>query len=353
MTENHQPFAALAARYRARRKAASAFGWVFVALTTCGLLGLIVCLILIGLGKASETLLTILCCLFPGGIVVFGLAAFGTMRLATALEKKERDCLERADGENSFFVGEGTLATFCETALRIRGAAAGGKREKTIAVPYGEMRFFSVCTRRAPKEKGEWSVVLEIPMKYLAKDGKRKQDEPPALIQTDGKPRLYETLKAYNLTLLGEPPIRGGVKKYKRLRRFVLPDADKRKKAWLIAGLGAALIAGGIAAALCWNTTVGSVVAVVGAYLAIQGGLSYARAKSVFSVYREGIYWKERTQIDNMFLKWEEIVRLSPFERDGLPFLKAECLYGAYEYPNVNGAYEYLKEKFPEKCEKE
>lgn len=350
MIEKTLSFAALAAKNRARRKTASVSGWIFVALTVCGLIGLLVGLILLGIGNFNETLLFILCGSFLGGIVVFGFSAFGAMRLSTKFEKRESDFLERAESENSFFVGEGTLATFGETALRIRGTAAGGKREKTVTVPYREMRFFSVCTRRSPKEKGEWIVVLEIPLKYLAKDGKAKRQESPALIQTEGKPRLYETLKLRGLTLLGELPSETAGKKFERLRSFVLPDSERRKKALAFAVFGALLLAGGALAAIFWNTTVGSVIAVVGAYLAIQGGMNYVRAKSVFSVYREGIFWKERTQIDNMFLKWEEIVRVTPFQKEGLPFLKAECLYGAYEFPDVNGAYEFIKENFPDRC---
>lgn len=351
MTESNQTFALLAAKNRVRRKISSVFGWIFVAFTVCGLIGMIVCLILLGLGRADEKLLTILCASLLGGMAVFGLSAFGLIRLSSKFDKRETDCLERADGEFSFFVGEGTLATFGESALSIRGVAAGGKREKTVTVPYTDMRFFSVCTRRAPKEKGEWIVVMEIPVKYLAKDGKARRNDPPALIQTDAKPRLYEALKARNLSLMGELPTDGVAKKFERMRTFVLPDVKKRKKSLLIAALGAVLLAGG-AAVIFWNATLGSVIAVAGAYLAVHGVLNYTRAKSSLVVYREGLYWKNHMQFDNTFLKWDEIVRLSSFEREG-GFMKAECLYGAYEFPDVNGAYRYIGETFPEKCAKE
>lgn len=348
MAETKQ-YSVLAEKYRKKTKFVTVLGWVTVVLALLCLICLVVGLILSGIGKTGRLVALILSVSALAGAVVFSLAAFFTIRLSSGLEKKKLDYLELSDGEESFFVGEGTLAEFCGNALKIRGTERDGKRQKTVSVPYSEMRFFSVCTRRAPKEKGEWIVVLEIPFKYLSKDGKPK-NEPPALIRTDAKPRLYECLKKHSLTLLGEKPEESVAKKYQRYRSFVLPDRAKRRRALAFSGIGVPLFVGGIVAALLWNTTVGCIAAFLGAYLLIQGASSFFKAKSVLSVYREGIFWKEPSNTDTVFLKWEEIVRLTSVQKDGLPFLKAECLYGAYEFPDANGAYAYIAERFPEKC---
>lgn len=352
MIEENRSFAALAARYARKKKAAVVFGWIFVALAAAGLIGLIVALILLGTGKGNATLYECLCGGALGVFVLFGLLAIGSISLSSKFSGKEIDYTERADGENSFFVGEGTLAVFCDKNLRIHGKTDGGKREKTVSVPYSEMRFFSVCTRRAPKEKGTWSVVFEIPVKYLAKDGKANGGEPFALVQTDGKPRLYECLKQHGLTLLGEAPEGTcAVKKFQRLQKFVLPDREKRQKALLFLGTGVLLAVGGLVAAFLWDATVGALIAVVGLYLTIHGGSGYVRAKSYLAVYREGIYWKDASQIENVFLKWEEIESFGSAEKDGIPLLRATCLYGAYEFPGISDAYDFMKELHPEKAE--
>lgn len=342
-------YSVLAEKYRKKTQLITVLGWITVIVAVLCLIGLIVGLILVGIGKANQVFALTLSVSCLAGAVLFALAAFFTMRLSSGLEKKRLDYLELSDGEESFFVGEGTLAEFCADVLKIRGTERDGKKQKTVTVPYSEMRFFSVCSRRAPKEKGEWIVVLEIPFKYLSKDGKSK-NEPPALIQTDAKPRLYECLKKHSLPLLGERQEDSVAKKYQRYRNFVLPDLTKRRRALAFSALGALLFIGGVVAAILWNLTVGCVVAFVGAYLLIHSASSFLKAKSVLSVYREGIFWREPTHTDTVFLKWEELVRLTPVQKEGLPFLRAECLYGAYEFPDANGAYAYIAEHFPGKC---
>ncbi len=347
-----QNFSHLAEKYKTKRKIAGIFCWVFIILAVLGLLGLIVALIMLGVGDGThEKLLFILCGCFLGAIALCGSLGFLFIRLTEKLGKQEIDFEELADSADSFFVGEGTIAKFCENELVIRGATQAGKHAKVIRVPYREMRFFSVCSRHAPKEKGEWSVVLEIPLKYLAKEGKATKGDPPALIQTDAKPRLYECLKKYGLELSGElPPEHIVSKKYERLQKYVLPDREKRKKALLFALFGGVVFIGGVVSAVLWNASVGAVICVAGAYFAVHGAINYAKAKTALCIYREGIFWQEKTLADSTFLKWEEVLSLSQEEKNGLLYLKTQCLYGSYSFPGALGAYEYLKERFPEKC---
>ncbi|MDE5897572.1 MAG: hypothetical protein K2H43_07145, partial [Clostridia bacterium] len=227
-------------------------------------------------------------------------------------------------------------------------AEHGGRED--ILVHYGEIRFFSVCTRRAPRENGEWSVVFEIPVKYLAKKGKAKPNDPPALVQTDGKSRLYACLDRRGFELIGTlPPDKPENRKFVRLRKFVFPDRAARKRALALIVLGGVLIAAAVPAGIFLNVTAGALFGVIGAFLLGRSCASYAGAKSELAFYREGVFWREKNRADSVFLKWEDIVRVSPSEKDGYALLDVTCPYGVYHYPDPVGAEEFLKENFPDK----
>lgn len=326
-----------------RKKAWNILGWTGVLLAVLAMIGLLVVIVLIAIGKGTPVLMGALAGGLTAGLAVLGALAFLGLRRSERFEERERDAIERADSEDSFFVGEGLLATFGRDALRIHGARNG---ERTI--PYRDMRFFSVCSRRKPAEKGTWSVVMEIPAHYLTK--KKGEGERPVLIETAAKERLYRCLEAHGLTLLGElPSAEPKGKKYTPFRKFTLPDAAKRRRAFLILLLGIVLTGAGVGLAF-WNTTVGAVVLVVGAYLLARAAAAFVRAKAQFTLYEEGVFYREPSGADNVFLKWEEIGRITAAE-DGK--LRAETLYGAYEFPPFVGAYEAIGERFPEKCGKE
>ncbi len=318
-------------------------GWAGVLLAAACMVGLLVAVVMLALEKGDFTLLLILAASFAGGAVLLGAFGFLMLRLGERMEREELDAREREDGEGSFFIGEGTLATFEKDALRIHGE---GKNE--ITVPYGEIRFFSVCARRLPKEAGDWCVVFEIPARFLVKKGKAKRDDPPLLVQTAAKPRLYDCIAAHGLTLLGEKREDGRPKKFERIASYTRPDAAKRKRSALLLAFGGALFAAGIGLMFKW-TTIGAVAGVVGLYIAARALISFLKARSVFAIYREGIFYREPSGADNAFLKWEEIGAFSLSGEEKR--LRAECLYGAYEFPAFEGAYDYLKEHYPEKCE--
>lgn len=337
--------------YGKRRKVANLCGWVCSILAILSVIGAIVLLVMLAFLTENVMLFALLAL---GAIVlaaVCGFGAFGFFRLSMNREKIQRDYLERADSEDSFFVGEDTLATFTENALKLH--LTGGKKEKIVSVPYGELRFFSVCIRHAAKETGEWCVVLEIPAKYLRKGGKTKSGEPPVLVQTEGKQRLYDCLEKYNLPLLGE--VRAQSEKsvrYTLQKRFILPDYAARRHKLLFAALGFVVAAVGVT--LCFVVrdwlVVGVSVAAVGVYLAIHSAYGAYRARTVLALYREGIYWRQKTLAESTFLKWDEIesVALQQGEEN---VLRLGCAYGEYGFPAPNGAYEWIAETFPDKIE--
>ncbi len=317
-------------------------GWGCIVLAVLLMAGLVVSLIMMGLGSVHVPYFGILCGAFAGGAILFGLAGLFAVRRGEIWSGRELDALERADSEESFFVGEDTIATFREEGILLHN------RERSVSVPYGEMRFISVCTRRKAQEKGEWSVLMEVPASYVMK--KAKKGEPPVLIQAEGKTRLYDTLRKHGLVLLGEQRKEESPLPFTRMRKFDLPDRTKRKRALLFLLLGVVLAGGGVGL-LFYMSAIGAPIIVVGGYVALRAIVSYWRAKRVLAVYREGMYFAELSLQDSFFLKWEEMESLVPAESEKQKVIRANCLYGAYDFPRPQGAYEYIKEHFPEKCE--
>ncbi len=312
----------------------------------------------------KSNLLYILVGSFAGGAWVTALAAFGLNVLGRKHRDAELDFCERCDGQESFYVGEGTLVTFEREGVRIHGERGG----REVAVPYKEMRFFSVCTRKKPKESGEWSVVLEIPARYLARGGKAEKGEKPALVQADFKPRLFETLARHNLALLGERPAGYAAEnaenaaetakpaqkspqksKFTLLKKFDLPDRAKRKLAVMSLVAGGVLLVGGVLLAVFWQIVVGTLLAAIGFMLSGRAAVNFLGAKGTLGVYEEGLFWRDTNRVDSVFLKWEEIQKLTIEPNNGFALFRAECAYGAYHFPAVGGAEEFLRAKYPEK----
>ncbi|MDE6059806.1 MAG: hypothetical protein K2G44_07215 [Clostridia bacterium] len=339
------------ASFARRRKAGSISSLAFGVLAVLCLLGAIVCIVLTEIGersKETETLLYILSGSFAGGAALFAAATVLISKIAHSVYQTELDFRERCDSENSFFVGEGTLATFEKDGLRIH--AESGKGE-AIKVPYLEIRFFSVCTRHLPREKGEWSVVIEVPAKYLAKAGEPVEDG-PALIQADAKERLYRCIENFGLTMIGgredtKKSEKG--KKFSLLKSFVFPDRAGRKRILTQIILGVVAFALGIGLAF-WQLTVGIILGVFGSFIGGRAVWSYIQKKSVLYFYEEGIYWKEEHKNDSVFLKWEEIESISEEEKKGYLFLKVTCPYGSFYFLSREGVMEFLGQNHPEKC---
>jgi len=330
-----------------RKKTANVFGWIFSILAILCVIGAIVSIVMLGLNEKRQFLFSMLALGAIAVTLVCGVGAFFCFRAGMRQEKLQLDFLERKDSEESFFVGEDTLATFTDTSLKLHASA--GKKGKVVCVPYGEIRFFSVCIRHAAREAGEWCVVLEIPAKYLQK-GKAKAGEPPVLIQADGKQRLYDCLAKHGLKLLGEARREVPDRRFRCETKFVLPDYAERRKKLMLAAVGVALVAAGVAVCFIWRDWVvlGATLSALGLYLAIHAGFGAYRARTTLALYDEGIYWKQKTRIESTFLKWEEIQTVS-LKRGEENVLRLGCDYGEYGFPAPDGAFECVAEKFPNK----
>lgn len=308
------------------------------------LIGIIVAVMILNFGKSEnhETLSYILVCSFAGGAAVFGLAAFFLSRALTAAAARELDFRERCDGEESFFVGEGTLMTFEAEGVRLHDER--GSEHEPIRVPYSEMRFISVCTRKKAQEKGDWCVAVEIPLKYLAKKGAKKTGE-PVLVQADAKPRLYQTLEKHGLALLGEQPPAEKVKtncKFKPVKNFSLPNRAKRRRALVFIVISALLIVAAVPVGIFYSVSICSVLAAAGLLLGGKSVYSCIRAKAVFGVYLEGFFWQESSGSERLFLKWQDVESVTRIEHKGFPLIEFRCSYGKYTVPCAEGAYELV-----------
>ncbi len=314
--------------------------YILAALAAACLLALLITVLVFELGKGQSDALLYLALgvSFAGGAVLGVPAAFGFARLSELLLSRRTDYLERCDGEESFTVGEGTLATFGETALTLHGKKEG----RDVTVPYAHMRIFSVCTRRSPRERGKWSVLFGIPARYLAKNAEK---DTPLLVQADAKERLYRAISAHGLNMEGERPQEGSGKRFKATEKFSLPDGGKRRKALILLGVGAVAAAGGIAT-LFFETMAGSMLVAVGLAVGLRAVLNFTRARRVLALYEEGIFFRVPEAAESEFLKWEQIWTIK--KREGA--LRVECAYGAYEFPEFGELYEELSSRRPDKC---
>ena len=325
-----------------------------IAAIAC-LVGVLVVVIMMETGSPDadrELLLYILTGCFAGGAVVFAAGAVLFGKLAQEATRTHLDFVERCCGDKCFFVGEGTIAEFCEDVLVIR-SQEDDKKER-IRIPYSQIKFYSVCTRVKPQECGKWSVVIEMPAHYVMKKGTALN----ALVEADGKERLYRTLEERGLELRGERPPRGEKRKnvrFEAVMKFLLPDPVKRRRSLMFAGLGVVLLAAGILIAIFWRDMilVGAILSVFGVFLAVRSAMGFSRARGVLAFYEEGIFWREsgRAEADRFFLKWEELERVKRETIEGKHYLAAVCPYGSYHIPEVERAYDYLKTFRPAMCE--
>ena len=308
------------------------------------LLGIVVSVLMLNFGARSyekDRLLYILAGSFAGGAALFALATYLFSKLMTNAAEKELDLRERLDGEESFFVGSGTLISFGEEGVTLHGEASD---KNSVFVPYGETRYISVCTRRRPKEKGSWCVGIEIPVKYVSKD--KSDSKEKVLIQADAKDRLQRAIENHGQKLLGEQPNAAGGENHKftEVKKFKLPNRKKRKSALITLAFSAVCIGGGIALGILYSASVGALLGAVGFIFGLRAGVGFFKANAVLGAYREGIYWRESGGANAFFLKWQDIEQIVSEEKNGYPVITLQCAYGNYSVPAAVGAYELLKE---------
>ncbi len=332
------------AKTLALRNAATGVGaFVSAILAVLALFGIVVLLFVYEFRKMDVSLFTVLLGSFAVGTLSLALLAFFLMRLNAHAEARRLDFLERCDSPESFFVGEGTLMTFTDDGVVIHG-----EKGDHVRIPYAKIRFFCVCSRKRAHERGEWTVVIEMPASYLAKVGSGHEGN--ALIQTDLKDRLLETIAAHGKELLGEKRKAGKAGKAGRFRvreMFFMPNPRLRRRAAIIIAGGCVLIVGGVLVAVFFEVWLGVVLVLFGIFLLVRGIFSYFRARALLGFYEEGIYWMAAGRTDSLFLKWEEIEKLSRNEQEGV-FL-AHCPYGVYHFPCPAGSWEFIEENYKEK----
>ena len=117
----------------------------------------------------------------------------------------------------------------------------------------------------------------------------------------------------------------------------------------MLLGLGILLTAAGVPVGFLLDLTVGAVLTTFGVLIACRAAYSYVRARAMFAIYKEGVFWQDSDRTENIFLKWEEIERFAPEEQEGYPVIAFYMVYGAYRFPRPEGAWEYLEEKYSEK----
>lgn len=336
-----------AAALRRRRNFCGVCFYTAAAVAIASLVALLVILIVFELqSRTSDPLFAALAGSFGGAVVLFALLAFAFTRLLTAAEFALSDYIERCDSEYSFFVGEGTLAVFEKEGLRLHGDVilpVRGKRKdnlREVKIPYRDVRIFAVCTRKRPREKGEWSAVLEIPSRYL----NPKTDE-KLLIQADLKERLKRAARERGL-LIGGEQANGSPQKFQKKSEEFARDPDA-KKYLLFLILSAAVFCAGIAAAFLWEPSIGAVISVAGGFFVSRNAFSFAAAKKRIALYEEGLYYRDKR--GGMFFKWEEIEKITRDAEENAPVLRLTFAYGDCAIPAVGGAYEEIEKLHPEK----
>lgn len=340
-------------KWHKKQRVCYLFSWAFVVLCIACVLGLIVCIVVFGLKQdADGTLLLILTIGAAAGTVAFALAGVGLSKLSLHYALRERDVKELAVSEDSFFAGEGTFATFQKEGVLLHSI----EQDKTkIFVPYSEMRVFTVCTRARARDKGEWSVVLEIPMRYLTKD-KEAQTQSPALIELTYKPRLLASLQKYGVTVLGEEKGEEGKEAFEKIAKFTRHVPEKRKRALISVGVCVALWGVGLALLFTRSVSVsfGVIPMILGVSVAAREIASFFFEKAVVAVYREGIFWRSRKgEPRGTFLKWTEVKRVYVREEKEESVLVLDCGYGAYDCPLLNGVSECVAKTIPDLVEEE
>ena len=318
------------------------------------LIGIIVSVLMLNFGTRSERkdlILYILTGVFVGGAALFALLTYLFSKLMSKAAERELDFRERLDSEESFFVGEGTLLTFGEKGVTLHGEVSG--KSEPVFVPYEETRYISICTRRRAREKGSWCVAIEMPVKHLVKKGE-KADTEKVLVQADAKDRLYKALEKHHLTLLGEERKEEKKdKKFVSVKKFSLPNRKKCTNALITIVFGILLSGGSVPLGIFVSASVGALMGAAGLVFLFRGIWGYIRAKAVFGIYEEGIFWRESNGRESLFLKWEDIESVTPEEKNGFPVITFKCSYGRYAIPAVKGAYESIKELKEEKCTQE
>jgi len=338
---------------KAKQKGAVArgFSWFFLALLVLSLIGLIVCVIMGEIKNQDIFWFISFGCI--GGILLFIGATLLCFKAAEKYRRIETDARERADSEDSYYIGEEYLATFTAAGLNIHGEKKEKKKPLQIKIPYAEVRIFTVTVRRSPKAKGEEKVLLEIPSRFVKKGGSEGPKE-KTLIELEAKERLFATLKKFSLDVIEgsrkDPASRGEKKLSVKLKRGL-----GERSGIVNIVFGAALFAAGVLVSIFAKDValLGYMLAVFGVVVTARGIFNTVAGNGALVVYEGGVYWKEKNRFERSYIPFDDIVTISRLSRESMSFVAFTCAFGTYHYPDLNGLYEGLKQLVPEKIEKE
>ncbi len=325
------------------------FSWVAIGLVLLGFIGLIVCVLV---AEFTEDAARSTACWFGAlgsmGGVLLGLGgSLLLFRLGEKLRLKEADARELACSECTFFIGEKTMVTFEEKGLKIHAEEGAQGTFSPVLVPFTDVCFYTVSLRRSPRAKGERSVLLQVPARYTNKDAKK--DEKPSLISMEYKQRLLDTIEKFGVKLAR---VENDSQMPAPHKLFEVKGENRKGKGNLISTvLGGLLLLAGVLIAVLGKeiATLGYVLGVLGVIALARGVMGLVRGGSAFIVYEDGVFWKEENKFESVYMRWTEVENFARMKHEKHYFVRFTCAYGAYYYPDANGLYDFLAERFPEK----
>ncbi len=330
-----------------RSKVARIATWALIALVVLCFIGLVVAVIMAEVSREDAARVSV-CYIISfscmGGLFVGIGGAVLFFKLGERFRAQEADARERADSEESFFIGEKMLFTFREGEGYIH-AEDGSEEFRAVSVPYSELKFYTVNLRRSPKKKGEKSVLVAIPAYVLSKK-KADKGAKPTLLMMEHKPRLMDCMQKRGVQLISADDDSPLPKPQK-----VMHIRSGRSKKPMSLFFGIVLIVGGILLAIFGGQMqmIGYLLLVFGIFSSTRGVIGLVRGGSGFTVYEDGIFWKEENRFESMYLRWSELIGYSRISHEKQYFVEFSCAYGEYYYPDTEGLYETLVSRFPEK----
>lgn len=326
------------------------FVGTLVVLLLIGMIGCIISVIIAEtrLGTPEEDGAWVAAAVFIA-VLFLSIALFlPVYRFGASSRLRYEDERERLDSEESFFVGENLLFTFGENGATIHNETAGGE-EISVSIPYSDIACFDFWLRRTPKAKGERSILVKIPAKYLSKDPKERSGE-PSLVTMTYKQRLLDAIDRHSVSLTR--CCEGCAKNTKKLFSVTAKSSDVASKSSavsVVAG-GLLIVAGVVLAFLLESAVLGVALAVFGAILCGKSVFSLLRnGKTGLVVSAAGVWWREANQYDSLFLRWEDVSCVKLHRHGGETYVAFVCPFGSYYFPDIDGLSGFLRERFSEK----
>ncbi len=300
-----------------------------------------------------------LCIEFEGGVWALSLFLIGLLVafagivlivVSVPLERKyakARGKRGRAISANSFVIGR-TVLTFLNEGMYICKGREEVFEECKIIVPYSAIKAYSTTKRRRPNMYGQELIYVKMPACFL-KEG--KSGNVAYTLEANKKfERLLDKHGAEVFDTRGEPSARP-----KRMKSFELSGYRRKRSMTAFFGWGATVFCAlaflGLWVICSRSAVAGSLIAVTGALTgAFTACAGYFNNRERVTVCHNGLYWKDG--LSNVsFLPWAEVHSVSCKPCGNGNLVVFDCGYSYRGIWNDKGFYEFIKEKFPEKCE--